>query len=243
MWYEDVVNIKIGCIQKRKNILVKNILKAAAKSRNIAYLNKNLYWRGKMAETLNVKQSLKKLLDGNKRCAAGTQQNPRQDAKRRKEVTKGQKPFAVIVGCSDSRIPPELIFDQGLGDLFVVRLAGNIVDSLAMGSIEYAVEHLATKLVLVLGHGNCGAVTAAAKSADAPGHVGSIVKAIQPAIKKARKLKGDLVDNAIRANVSLVVNKIKSSKPIMVEMIEKGDVQVIGAYYNIETGEVELLEG
>lgn len=194
-----------------------------------------------MADTLSVQQSLKKLFDGNKRSIAGNKQNPRQDARRRKEVSKGQKPFAVIVGCSDSRIPPELIFDQGLGDLFVVRLAGNIVDALALGSIEYAVEHLGTKLVMVLGHGNCGAVTAATQSTEAPGHVGGIMKAIQPAIKKARKLQGDLVDNAVRINVTLVVNKIKSSKPIMAEMIEKGNVEVIGAYYNIKTGAVELL--
>lgn len=194
-----------------------------------------------MADTLNVKQSLKKLVDGNKRCITCRQQNPRQDARRRKEVSKGQKPFAVIVGCSDSRIPPELIFDQGLGDLFVVRLAGNIVDALALGSIEYAVEHLGTKLVVVLGHGKCGAVTAATQSPDAPGHVDAIVRAIQPAVKKARKLKGDLVDNAIRANVALVTSKIKSSKPILAEMAEKGEIEVVGAYYNIETGAVELL--
>ena len=194
-----------------------------------------------MADTLNVKQSLKKLVDGNKRCVTCKQQNPRQDARRRKEVSKGQKPFAVVVGCSDSRIPPELIFDQGLGDLFVVRLAGNIVDALALGSIEYAVEHLGTKLVVVLGHGKCGAVTAATQSPGAPGHVGAIVKAIQPAVKKARKLKGDLVDNAIRANVALVTSKIKSSKPILAEMAEKGEIEVVGAYYNIETGAVELL--
>jgi carbonic anhydrase len=194
-----------------------------------------------MADTLNVQQSLKKLLDGNKRCVANKQQNPRQDARRRKEVSKGQKPFAVIVGCSDSRIPPELIFDQGLGDLFVVRLAGNIVDALALGSIEYAVEHLDTKLVVVLGHGKCGAVTAATKGPDAPGHVGAIVKAIQPAVKKVQKMPGDLVDNAIRANASLVVNRIKSSKPILAEMVNKGEIEVIGAYYNIETGAVELL--
>ena len=194
-----------------------------------------------MADTLNVQQSLKKLLEGNKRCVVCKQQNPRQDARRRKEVSKGQKPFAVIVGCSDSRIPPELIFDQGLGDLFVVRLAGNIVDALALGSIEYAVEHLGTKLIVVLGHGKCGAVTAATKDPDAPGHVGAIVKAIQPAVKKVQKMPGDLVDNAIRANASLVVNKIKSSKPILAEMVNKGKIEVIGAYYNIETGAVELL--
>ena len=236
-----VVNTKNKAICKNSLDLVKKILKIASKSRNIAYLNKNLFRRGKMADTLNVQQSLKKLLEGNKRCVVCKQQNPRQDARRRKEVSKGQKPFAVIVGCSDSRIPPELIFDQGLGDLFVVRLAGNIVDALALGSIEYAVEHLGTKLIVVLGHGKCGAVTAATKGPDAPGHVGAIVKAIQPAVKKVQKMPGDLVDNAIRANASLVVNKIKSSKPILAEMVNKGEIEVIGAYYNIETGAVEVL--
>jgi len=236
-----VVNTKNKAICKNSLDLVKKILKIASKSRNIAYLNKNLFRRGEMADTLNVQQSLKKLLEGNKRCVVCKQQNPRQDARRRKEVSKGQKPFAVIVGCSDSRIPPELIFDQGLGDLFVVRLAGNIVDALALGSIEYAVEHLGTKLIVVLGHGKCGAVTAATKGPDAPGHVGAIVKAIQPAVKKVQKMPGDLVDNAIRANASLVVNKIKSSKPILAEMVNKGEIEVIGAYYNIETGAVELL--
>ena len=194
-----------------------------------------------MAVNTAFKQSLKKLIDGNKRCVVCKPQYPRQDARRRKEVSKGQKPFAVIVGCSDSRIPPELIFDQGLGDLFVVRLAGNIVDNVALGSIEYAVEHLGSKLIVVLGHGKCGAVTAATQGADAPGHVGAVVKAIQPAVKKARKLPGDFIDNAIRANVTLVAGKIKSSKPILAEMAEKGEIEVIGAYYNIETGAVELL--
>ena len=194
-----------------------------------------------MADNGTIKQSLKKLMDGNKRCVVCKQQNPRQDARRRKEVSKGQKPFAVIVGCSDSRIPPNLIFDQGLGDLFVVRLAGNIIDNAALGSIEYAVEHLSTKLVVVLGHGKCGAVTAAAQSADEPGHVSTIVKAIQPAVKKARKMQGDLVENATRTNVSIMVNKIKSSKPILAEMVKKGEIEIIGAYFNIETGAVELL--
>jgi len=194
-----------------------------------------------MGDTLNVQQSLKKLLDGNKRCVVCKQENPRQDARRRKEVSTGQKPFAVIVGCSDSRIPPNLIFDQGLGDLFVVRLAGNIIDNAALGSIEYAVEHLGTKLVMVLGHGKCGAVTAASQSADALGHVSTIVKAIQPAVKKARKMQGDLIENATRMNVSIMVKKIKSSKPILAEMVNKGEIEVIGAYFNIETGAVELL--
>ena len=130
-----------------------------------------------MAKKTGVNQALKKLLEGNERCRSGQAQHPRQDARRRKEITKGQKPFAVIVGCSDSRIPPPMIFDQGLGDLFVIRVAGNIADSVVLGSIEYAVEHLGCKLVVVLGHGKCGAVTAAAEGGKAPGHIEAVLKA------------------------------------------------------------------
>ncbi len=194
-----------------------------------------------MTKKAGVNQMLKKLLDGNQRCSACEPQHPRQDARRRKELTKGQKPFAVVVGCSDSRIAPEIIFDQGLGDIFVVRVAGNIVDNVALGSIEYAVEHLGCKLVVVLGHGKCGAVTAAIEGGEAPGHIEAVLKPIRPAIRKAQKLDGDLVDNAIRCNVDLVAKKIKTAKPILSEMVEKGEVEVIPAYYDINTGKVDIL--
>ncbi len=194
-----------------------------------------------MSDNQSIQEALQKLADGNKRFFGSKLTHPNQTAERRNEVSKGQRPFAVIVGCSDSRIPPEIVFDQGLGDLFVIRVAGNIVDDIALGSIEYAVDHLGAQLVVVLGHGKCGAVTAAVQGGEAHGHIGSIVKTIAPAVEKAKAQSGDLTDNAIRANVELVVEKIKSSKPILAKALEHGKIKIAGAYYDIETGKVELI--
>jgi carbonic anhydrase len=194
-----------------------------------------------MTHHTEADQTLKKLTDGNKRYASLKQKHPNQGSRRRAEVSKGQKPFAVIVGCSDSRIPPEILFDQGLGDIFVIRVAGNIVDDVALGSIEYAVDHLNTKLVVILGHSKCGAVTATVQGGEAHGHIAGIVKAIAPAVKKAKGKKGDLTDNAIRANVELVVKQVKTSTPIIAKMVRAGKVKVVGAYYDIGTGLVEIV--
>jgi carbonic anhydrase len=182
-----------------------------------------------------------KLLEGNKRYASSKSVHPNQTAERRTEVSNGQAPFAVIVGCSDSRIPPEIIFDQGLGDLFIIRVAGNIVDDIALGSIEYAVDHLGTNLVVVLGHGKCGAVSATVQGGEAHGHIANIVEVIAPAVEKARSQSGDIIDNAIKANIGLVVNRIVSSKPILSDLVNNGKLKVTGAYYNIESGVVEII--
>lgn len=194
-----------------------------------------------MTHHIEADQALKKLTDGNKRYALLKQKHPNQGLKRRAEVSKGQKPFAVIVGCSDSRIPPEILFDQGLGDIFVIRVAGNIVDDVALGSIEYAVDHLNAKLVVILGHSKCGAVTATVQGGEAHGHIGSIVKAIVPAVKKAKGKKGDLTDNAIRINTELVTKQVKTSAPIIAKLVRAGKIKVVGAYYDIDSGLVEIL--
>jgi carbonic anhydrase len=188
-----------------------------------------------------INQALQTLIEGNKRFAAMNATHPNQGKERRDEVKGGQKPFAVIVGCSDSRIPPEILFDQGIGDIFVIRLAGNIVDDTALGSVEYAVDHLGTRLVVVLGHAKCGAVTAATQGGEAHGHIGSIVQLIIPAVEKARAKSGDLIDNSIKENARLVAATISSSKPILSKMVEDGKIAVVPAYYNIDTGMVELL--
>jgi carbonic anhydrase len=194
-----------------------------------------------MQDTSPIQNALDKLLEGNRRFVSQDAVHPNQDGNRRVEATKGQKPFAVIVGCSDSRIPPEIIFDQGIGDIFVIRVAGNIVDDIALGSIEYAVDHLGSQLVLVLGHSSCGAVTATVQGGETHGHITSIVKAIKPAVEEARGKSGDLTDNSIRANVGLVAKTIASSKPILSKMTEEGKVVIIPAYYHLDTGLVELL--
>jgi carbonic anhydrase len=194
-----------------------------------------------MASSLTTDKALRKLAEGNARFVASQLTHPNQGKDRRAEVSKGQSPFAVIVGCSDSRIPPEIIFDQGLGDLFVIRVAGNVLDDIGMGSIEYAVDHLGTQLVVVLGHGKCGAVTATVQGGEAHGHVGSIIKAIATALEKAKGLSGDLTDNTIKANAGLVANQISSSAPILSKKVAEGRIKVVSAYYNIETGKVEFM--
>jgi len=193
-----------------------------------------------MTNKKDIEDALKQLIEGNNRYVSSKMVHPNQTAERRKEVAKGQKPFAVIIGCSDSRIPPEILFDQGIGDLFVIRVAGNIVDDVELGSVEYAVDHLGTKLVVVLGHGKCGAVTATAQGGEAHGHIGSIVRTIAPAVEKAKAQSGDLVDNAIRINVGLVVDKIKSSS-IIKKMLEQDAIRVAGAYYDIDSGKVDII--
>lgn len=194
-----------------------------------------------MINDSKIGESLQKLVEGNKRYSFSKQSHPNQDIERRNEVAKGQKPFAVIVGCSDSRIPPEIIFDQGLGDLFVIRVAGNIVDDVALGSIEYATSHLGSQLIVVLGHSKCGAVTATVQGGEAHGHIGSIVKAILPAVERAKAETGDLTDNSIRANALLVADQIKTSQPILSEMARNGKIEVVSAYYDLDSGLVTIL--
>jgi carbonic anhydrase len=194
-----------------------------------------------MTNNSEIGQALQKLIEGNKRFTLSKQSHPNQSKERRQELVKGQKPFAVIVGCSDSRIPPEIIFDQGLGDLFVIRVAGNIVDDVALGSIEYAVGHLGTQLIVVLGHSKCGAVTATVQGGAVHGHVENIVQAIKPAIDVAKDLPGNLTDNTIKANARLVASRIQSSQPILAEMVRLDKIAVVSAYYDIENGEVHIL--
>ncbi len=194
-----------------------------------------------MIKDAEIAKALQELLDGNKRFAGSKQVHPNQDKERRDEVSKGQKPFAVVIGCSDSRIPPEILFDQGIGDLFIIRLAGNIVDDMALGSIEYAADHLGTRLIAVLGHSKCGAVTATAQGGEAHGHIGSIAKAILPSIEKVKGKPGDLVDNATRENAKSVASVIASSKPMLEKMVQEGKIAVVALYYDIDTGLVEVL--
>lgn len=192
---------------------------------------------------LNADDALKRLMEGNKRYVSGHAKGPNRSPARRAELAKSQHPVAIVVSCSDSRVPPELLFDQGFGDVFVVRTAGNIVDPIALGSIEYAVDHLGTKLVLVLGHERCGAVTAAMQGGDAPGNIKSIVDAIKPAIEKGKARytgHGELLDSCIKSNVKLVAEKIRTTAPILSEKVEDGMLKVVGAYYDLDTGMVDM---
>jgi len=191
---------------------------------------------------ISADESLARLQAGNDRFVAGQVIHPNSGPARRAEVAKGQQPFAIVVGCSDSRVGPEVVFDQGLGDLFVVRTAGNVVDDVALGSIEYAVEHLGVPVILVLGHTRCGAVAAAVAGGEAHGHVGSIVEKIKPAVEETKGKEGDAVDNAVRANVRNVVKQLRGAGPILSGLVKSGKLRVVGGCYDLDRGRVIMLE-
>ena len=187
-------------------------------------------------------EALARLEAGNQRFTSGSLQHPDESVERRTQLGKGQAPFAVVLGCADSRVPPELTFDQGLGDLFVIRVAGNIIDDGIVASIEYGVEHLGARLVVVMGHERCGAVTAAketiAAGGKAPGHLTTLVTAIKPAVDATAK--ADL-DATIKANVLNVVKALETSEPVLKAMVEKKEIVVKGAYYDLDSGAITFL--
>ena len=185
-----------------------------------------------------------RLLNGDKRFVAGKSEEPTGAAlvERRHALAKDQKPFAVILGCSDSRVPPELIFDVTLGDIFAVRTAGEVVDAIVLGSLEYAIEHLGTKLIVVLGHERCGAVTAAVSGATDTGDIPDVLKAISPAVEETKGQSGDAIENAVRANARDIARRLKSSGPIIAPRVQSGEVKILAAYYSLDTGQVELLK-
>jgi carbonic anhydrase len=191
--------------------------------------------------SLNGEQALLRLKEGNERFVAKKCIHPNQSVERQAEVVEGQHPFAAILSCSDSRVPPEILFDQGIGDLFIVRVAGNILSDEILGTLEYAAEHLNIPLVLVLGHQRCGAVQAAVKGGEVPGKIQRLVEALRPAVARAKSLAGDPVENAVRANVEQTAELIKKSGPIMTELVHAGKVKVVGGYYSLETGRVTVL--
>jgi carbonic anhydrase len=193
--------------------------------------------------SVNTNDALKRLLDGNARFVAGksAELNGSQLIERRAALAKDQKPFAVIVSCSDSRVPPELVFNVGLGDVFVIRTAGEVVDAVALGSIEYAVEHLGTSLIVVLGHQRCGAVSAAVSGASEAGKIPDVLKAIAPAVEETKGKPGDPIDNAVRANAVDIAKRLQSTGPIIAPRVQSGKVRVLAARYDLESGQVELL--
>lgn len=190
--------------------------------------------------------ALGKLEEGNRRYADGGLTHPNQSVERRKEVAQGQHPFAIIVGCSDSRVPPEIVFDQGLGDLFVIRIAGQVVDDSALGSIEYAVEHLHVGLIVVLGHERCGAVDAAVDAVvngtEYHEHIKTLVDAIKPAVEHVKDKPGDILENSVKENATQVAHKLKEAEPVIKEEVEHGKVNIVSGYYDLETGVVTIYE-
>ncbi len=188
--------------------------------------------------------ALEALQQGNQRFATARMTHPDQGPETRMRVSEAQRPFAVVLSCSDSRLPPEVIFDQGLGDLFVVRVAGNVVDAVGLGSIEYAVGHLGTPLIVVLGHSNCGAVSATLEALQPPfeqphGAVESLITAITPAVAIAETKPGDLLENTIRANAEQSRNQIMASHELK-GALDSGALKVVTGYYGLVNGIVGL---
>ena len=198
---------------------------------------------------ITADQVLEALMDGNQRYVAKKTTHPHQNAARIHEIAMGQHPVAIILGCSDSRVPPEVIFDHGLGDLFVIRVAGNVVDDVVLGSIEYAVGEFCVSLVMVLGHERCGAVTAVVNHLKVPGHISMLAAAIEPAVALAKDSGNDpgndpgndLIDAAVIANIKLSVEQIRMSEPLLAESIKQGKVKIVGARYDLEEGLVKIV--
>lgn len=189
-----------------------------------------------------AKDSMDKLVQGNSRYVNSNTVCHDDWSAKRLAIAEKQKPFAIVLTCSDSRVPPEIVFDQTLGDLFVVRVAGNIVDEFAIGSIEYGVSILGANLVVVLGHSNCGAVDAALKGLKFDNHIQDVLNAIQPAVEATKGATGNMLEKVIKANVTIVEEKLRKSKPVLAKALENGTIKICGAYYDLETGKVEFLD-
>ena len=203
---------------------------------------------------ISALEALERLSEGNRRFVSGVRSgqeipNPR----RRGELLAGQQPFAIILGCSDSRVPVELVFDQGLGELFVIRVAGNITAPSQVASVEFAAQQFGSRLVLVLGHAECGAVAATLEALQHPtanrlGHFGPIVDRIRPSLESLLKseLRGNsnaLMRRAVRENILASTNHLRHRSPVLQEMISRQGLQVVGAEYSLETGVVDFFEG
>src|SRR5207237_5701069 len=206
------------------------------------------------AAMIPASQALERLREGNRRFVSDVRGRAALVTQtRRSELAEGQEPFAIILGCSDSRVPAEIVFDQGLGDLFVIRVAGNIVASSQIGSVEFAAERFGTPLVVVLGHSRCGAVLATMEELMRPRekqsrNLRSIVDRIRPSVEGllATELRNDseaLVRHAVRANIRASANQVRHGSEVLEELNQKGRVLVVGAEYSLETGCVDFFDG
>jgi carbonic anhydrase len=203
---------------------------------------------------ISARDALEMLRDGNRRFVADVRSRDNLSSRaRRVELTAGQAPFAAILGCSDSRVPVEIVFDQGLGDLFVIRVAGNIVAPSLIGSVEFAAERFGTRLVVVLGHSNCGAIQATIEQLQRPRenqsrNLHSIVDRVRPSVEELLKseLRHDLerlTHEAVRANIRASVKHLRHGSEIIEQLVQKDGLLIVGAEYSLETGEVDFFEG
>ena len=190
--------------------------------------------------SLTPDQCLQLLIDGNQRFVQARREKPNQTWTRIAAVAPSQEPFAAILGCADSRVPAEIIFDRGFGDLFVDRVAGNVATPEEIGSLEFGTLILGAKVLMVLAHERCGAVKAAIEGGQLPGHINSLTESIMPAVESTRNQPGDRVENACKANAILQANRLKAS-PVISDLINQNRMRVVAAYYDLDTGAVEIL--
>jgi len=190
--------------------------------------------------SLTPDQCLQLLVDGNQRFVNARREKPNQTWTRIAEVAPSQAPFAAILGCADSRVPAEIIFDRGFGDIFVDRVAGNVATPEEIGSLEFGTLILGAKVLMVLAHERCGAVKAAIEGGQLPGHINSLTESIMPAVESTRNQPGDRVENACKANAILQANRLKAS-PVISDLINQNRMRVVPAYYDLDTGAVEIL--
>ncbi|MDX2137478.1 MAG: carbonic anhydrase [Chloroflexota bacterium] len=191
---------------------------------------------------MHYTEALERLMMGNRRYVAMRQIHPRQTTVHRETLIDGQNPFAAILSCSDSRVPSELIFDQGLGDLFIVRTAGHAANDLVLASIEFAVHALKVPLVMVMGHAQCGAVSAVFKAVELPGHLPKLVTHLRPALAGIDPDTDYALEAATRANTRATAAYLVSSSTILMEAVQSDRLKIAMAYYHLESGRVDLFE-
>ncbi|PVY38325.1 carbonic anhydrase [Pontibacter virosus] len=232
-----------ACAQRKTNASTQDNRTTIEQNMTSPQWRKDNYIVNRDSAFANPYFALQKLRGGNTRFQQSRSIHPRQDPALIKRLSEGQSPFATIVGCSDSRVSSEILFDQGFGDLFVARTAGQVMAEASYGTIEYAYLMLGTKLVVVLGHTGCGAVAAAVKRPEnPPGHIVTLINAIKPAALEAKKKQGETIDNAVRQNVINQVEELRQLESVLSRAYAEGDILIVGAVYNLATGKVEFLD-
>lgn len=220
----------------KKTLCAFGVLFALSFNMNAVLANTNI-------DNLSAKDAIQKLKDGNKRFVKAESQHPDESKERRDEMLKGQHPFVVILSCSDSRVPPELIFDQGLGDIFEIRNAGNVLNEHVIGSIEYAVMHCGVKLIVIMGHQDCGAIAATLSGVSETKYIKALEDSIKPAIDDCKEQGLEInSDNVVKAHVMQDIEELMAQDNELVKYMKEHDVKIVPAYYHLDSGKVDFLK-
>lgn len=205
---------------------------------SVLFMSMNIFTHEITAAPLSPDAALERLMDGNHRFVNDKLMHPARTHLRREATVSRQRPFAIVLGCADSRIPPEIVFDQGIGDIFVVRVAGNVLGSIVLDSIEFSVLNNDSSIILVLGHENCGAITAVLEKNTKD--IEAIAELIEPAIQNVQRSTEHTMENAVKANVNAVTDQLKRT-PVIARFLKDGKLKVFGGYYNLSSGKVDII--